>query len=211
MMKKMIIVFWVLCLSRIASAQTWDEWFRQKQTQIKYLLEQVAALKAYGAVVEKGYAIAKIGLGRVAWSKKGDLNQHRQHFASLLKAKPCITDNSIIESVLAQQKDILAVYNECKRNLSKGNDFSTDERHYFEKVLEGVLNECYGIVEQVQLLTSDGLYQMNDDERLRRLQASKKEMEELHEFTESFKRSLSLAAMSRLQDGKNMKRLRSIY
>ena len=47
------------------SAQTLAEWTQQNKTQIKYLVEQIAALQAYALVAEKGYSIAKTGLNAI--------------------------------------------------------------------------------------------------------------------------------------------------
>lgn len=210
-MKKMVIVFWVLCLAQSAGAQTWDEWFRQKRTQINYLLEQISALKAYGAAVGKGYAVAKHGLNEIALSKEDDLNIHRQHFASLLKVKAIVGDNKVVSSILLYRTKIQTIYTACRESLFKSNPFSARERTYFLQVLDGVLNDCGGIEEQVLLLTADGTYQMNDDERLRRLQKLSEQMIDVYEFAANFKQTILLAVLNRLQDERNVNRLRSLF
>ncbi len=43
-MKKMLTILFV-CTAYLGHAQTWDEWFRQKKTKIKYLGQQIAALQ----------------------------------------------------------------------------------------------------------------------------------------------------------------------
>jgi hypothetical protein len=42
-----------LLFVQVSTAQTWSEWFSQKKTQKKYLLEQVAALKIYAGYLKK--------------------------------------------------------------------------------------------------------------------------------------------------------------
>jgi 3-phenylpropionate/cinnamic acid dioxygenase small subunit len=59
----MVMMF--LVNASLINAQTFDEWFKQKETQIKYLVEQIGALKAYGEVVKRGYDIAHNGLTNV--------------------------------------------------------------------------------------------------------------------------------------------------
>ena len=54
----------VLCAENL-TAQTWAEWFRQKATQKKYLLQQIAALHVYSGYLSKGYSIAKDGLNTI--------------------------------------------------------------------------------------------------------------------------------------------------
>lgn len=48
---------------QLAEAQTFDEWFRQKKTQKKYLVQQIAALKVYLGYLKEGYEIAQKGMG----------------------------------------------------------------------------------------------------------------------------------------------------
>ena len=72
----------VLCAENL-SAQTSSEWFRQKATQKKYLLQQIAALQVYSGYLSKGYSIAKNGLNTIKNIKNGDLLQHSNYFTSL--------------------------------------------------------------------------------------------------------------------------------
>jgi len=55
------------------NAQTWNEWFRQKKTQKKYLVQQIAALKVYLKYLKQGYRIVDKGLSLVGDIKDGNL------------------------------------------------------------------------------------------------------------------------------------------
>ena len=57
-------------------AQTFSEWFRQKKTQKKYLLQQIAALQVYIGYAQKGYRIAKEGLTTIGGFTKGEFDLH---------------------------------------------------------------------------------------------------------------------------------------
>ena len=71
-MKRMITVWLLASTAGSLKAQTPDEWFKQKETQIKYLLEQIVALKSYGDMVNKGYNIAQNGLATIFNCKNKD-------------------------------------------------------------------------------------------------------------------------------------------
>ena len=43
-------------------AQTWDEWFEQKKTQIQYLEKQIVELGIFIGDLQKGYQIVQKGL-----------------------------------------------------------------------------------------------------------------------------------------------------
>ena len=82
-MKRIMLWLAVIQISSIAHTQTWDEWFRQKETQKKYLLEQIAALNVYLGYVKEGYSIARDGLRIINDIKQGDFKLHDDKFQSL--------------------------------------------------------------------------------------------------------------------------------
>src|SRR5689334_22182895 len=76
-------VFLFLDMPGSADAQTFDEWFQQDKTQIRYLEEQVLALKAFGKLIDKGYGIATKGLREIDATKRSDYRQHEAFIRSL--------------------------------------------------------------------------------------------------------------------------------
>ncbi|RZM09985.1 MAG: hypothetical protein EOO88_48750, partial [Pedobacter sp.] len=62
------VMLLVCCLGLGPScyAQNWNEIFRQKKTQEKYLLKQLAYLKLYGQQLADGYALVKSGLDTIS-------------------------------------------------------------------------------------------------------------------------------------------------
>ncbi len=76
-MKQLSLLCIILFSRSICGAQTPDEWFRQKATQKKYLIQQNAAFQVYLDYVQKGYAIAQKGLTTIGHIKQGDLDLHQ--------------------------------------------------------------------------------------------------------------------------------------
>src|SRR5258706_14560273 len=103
-MKKIIMGF-VMCSASFCSihAQTAEEWTQQKKTQIKYLLQQIAANKVYIDYLEKGYSIARNGLQTIQNIKKGDFNLHFNFFDSLKKVNPKIKGWAKVADIIAYQ------------------------------------------------------------------------------------------------------------
>ena len=58
-MKQFTLLILFVLAGGLSQAQTFNEWFRQKATQKKYLIQQIAALQVYLDYVQKGYAIAQ--------------------------------------------------------------------------------------------------------------------------------------------------------
>src|SRR5258706_12690912 len=86
--------------------QTTEEWTEQKKTQIKYLLQQIAANKIYIDYLEKGYQIAHGGLQTIQNIKKGDFNLHIGFLDSLKKINPAIKNWAKIADIIAFHRAI---------------------------------------------------------------------------------------------------------
>jgi hypothetical protein len=91
----LVLMFWVTIN---LSAQTFDEWFRQNSTQLKYLIAQISALDAYSTALEDGYWITGGGLNGIAGIQAEDTTMHGRHFSSLeivrsaVRADPQVAD-----------------------------------------------------------------------------------------------------------------------
>ncbi len=118
-MKNFLIILFVLSVS-FCQGQTYDEWFRQKKTKEKYLLQQVAALQTYIGYAEKGYSIATCGLNAIKEFKHGDFNLHNTFFNSLSTVNPAIKKYSKVVAIIAMQisiaKQITNTIKSCKKS-----------------------------------------------------------------------------------------------
>ncbi len=104
-MKNYLIILFVLSVS-FCQGQTYDEWFRQKKTQKKYLLEQIAALQTYIGYAGKGYSIVTGGLSIIRNIKHGDFNLHNNFFNSISSVNPAIKKYSKVVSIIVMQISI---------------------------------------------------------------------------------------------------------
>jgi len=190
-------------------AQTFDEWFRQKETQIKYLVEQIGALKAYGEVINKGYDIAHNGLTNVFNSKEGDYKQHSNYFLSLWKVKPSIKSYSRISSILSMKADIEKQYLLIK---SSATEFLNDkERTYVNSVYGNLINSCNDLADELKMIINNDQLQLKDDERIQRIDKIYVEMQERYQFSQSFANEIKLLVMDRLKEVNDVSKLNSLY
>src|SRR3954463_9131175 len=87
---KLLLLLLLLTIHTVCKAQTWDEWFKQKKTQVKYLEEQIIALHVNGNYLEEGYKIVQGGLSAIHDIKNGDFNLHKDYFSSLKRVNTAI-------------------------------------------------------------------------------------------------------------------------
>jgi hypothetical protein len=107
-MKKILLLATAGLFAFLSSnAQTADEWFNQKSTQKKYLLQQIAALKVYLGYAKKGYTIVTSGVNTIRNIKNGDLNLHRDFFNRLKNVNPSIRKYAKVADIIAYQVKII--------------------------------------------------------------------------------------------------------
>lgn len=208
-MRKVIMIGMLVINAGMVHAQTFDEWFRQKETQIKYLVEQIGALKAYGEVINKGYDIAHNGLTNVFNSKKGDYKQHSNYFLSLWKVKPALKSYSKISSILGMKADIEKQYRLIK---SSATAFLNDkERTYVNSVYGNLINSCNDLADELKMIINNDQLQLKDDERIERIDEIYGEMQDRYQFSQSFASEIKLLVISRLKEVNDVSKLNSLY
>jgi hypothetical protein len=98
-MKEMILLLCGILIGRQLMAQTFSEWFRQNHTQLKYLAEQIAALKGYDGILQQGYAIGQEGLDSIWSIRDDDLDLHTDHFTALDSPSSAIKEEAVVATI----------------------------------------------------------------------------------------------------------------
>ncbi|HMO60713.1 MAG: hypothetical protein QM725_07165 [Lacibacter sp.] len=198
-MKKIIITvaFVALWLSPI-TAQTSGEWFNQKSTQKKYLMQQIAALQVYISYAKKGYNIVSGGLNTIRDIKKGDLNIHNTFFNSLKAINPKIARYQKVADIISYQIRIIKQAKQTMAYIRETKQFSTEEIEYNRKVFDFLLQDCLeGINELLAIITS-GELEMKDNERLTRIDKLYTDMQDKYTFCTVMSEDMALLAAQRM-------------
>ncbi|MEO6869990.1 MAG: hypothetical protein ABI784_03725 [Ginsengibacter sp.] len=191
-------------------AQTIAEWFHQKATQKKYLLQQIAALQVYTGYVQKGYSIAKRGLNTISDIKNGEFNLHKNYFNSLKVVNPKIRNYSKVAAIILLQVDITKVYAVTIKEVKQSKLFSPAEITYVYSVFDKLLDDCIKNVDELITLTTDGELEMKDDERLDRIEELYYDMQGYYEFVQSFSGEAKLFAGLRIKEQNDIRSSRII-
>jgi len=209
-MKKLLPIL-LMFFNSCAFAQTAAEWTQQKKTQIKYLVQQIAALQVYTTYVEKGYSIAHSGLNMIQDIKKGDFNLHSDYFSSLKNVNPTVKAYSKIAEIISMQINIVKACHQQRSNMNNSKQFNSDEISYAGKVFENVLNGCTEITDQLIVITTDGLLQMKDDERIKRIDYLYKNMQDRFSFVQHFSNENNILAVQRMKDQNDVEVSKELY
>lgn len=206
----MAVVMVLLSFGR-CRAQSFSEWFKQKKTQKKYLLAQIAGLQAYSEAVEKGYAIASEGLSAITALKEGDFLQHAVYFSnqglvsSRLKNYAKVTAMADLEDRAAQLRRFMME--------AKGLDtlLNSQELTGLRQINKAASAEAGKDLEELALLVTDGKLKMSTGERISHIDALYVEVKKKCSDTLILARNLQLLISSRKKQLKYTQALKALY
>lgn len=193
-----------------SNAQTFGEWFNQKATQKKYLLQQIAALQVYIGYAKKGYKIVNSGIKTIRNIKNGDFNLHRDFFNQLKNVNPAIRKYAKVADIIAYQVKIIKQTKATLQQIREAKQFTDAELDYCKQVFDNLLDECMKTVEELILVTTSGKLEMKDDERLKRIDVLYADAQDKYSFACSFGDDMSLLAVQRLGEQMEINRSKLI-
>ncbi len=199
-MKKILLLLVASMVSLLCFSQTWDEWFRQKKTQKKYLLEQIAALRVYLGYAKQGYSIAKKGLGTINDIKHGDFHLHDGYFNSLKAVNPEIKNYAKVADIIALQLKIVKQSRQCMIAVRELGQFTPAEMDQCALVFSNLLTDCVKNIDELMLLITSGKIEMKDDERLKRINALYSDMQDKYGFCSSYTEEMTLLTVQRMRE-----------
>jgi len=210
-MKKMLLFLLILVsIAGSLKAQTFAEWFQQKKTQKKYLLQQIAALQIYIGYAQKGYQIAKEGLTTIGGFTRGEFNLHADYFNSLKVVNPEIKHYAKVAEIIGLQVKIVQNYNSTYRKLQSTDAFSNDELNYIRSAFSDLLDDCEKTLDELIAVTTDGKLEMKDDERIARIDKLYVDMQDKLTFCNSFSNDAKFLAVSRIKEQTEVKKSRAL-
>jgi hypothetical protein len=183
-----------------ANAQTWAEWFQQKQTQKKYLLQQIAALQVYIGYANKGYDIANRGLNTIKDIKKGDFNLHHTFFNSLKNVNPKVKRYAKVANIVAYQLKIIKKSGRAISAIKSSGQLTTTEISYCNAVFNNLLDDCVKTIDELLLVTTSGTIEMKDDERLKRIDKLYTDMQDKYSFCSAFSSEINVLTLQRMNE-----------
>lgn len=203
-----ISVVWVLILFSTfqARSQTWSEWFSQKKTQQKYLIEQLSALKLYAGYLKKGYNIGKSGLGFIKSATSGEFDLHHAFFTSLKTVSPEVKKYPRIAEILLMQLQVGRVFSKIRLS-----DNMPTHLAYTEEVESEILKQCANDLEELLTVVTSGKMEMKEEERLIRIDRIYESMVSKRSFTLEFDKAVRSVITQRLLHQNDLKKIGGLH
>ncbi|WP_409415807.1 hypothetical protein [Flavobacterium sp. PS2] len=182
--------------------------------QQRMLLQQIAALQVYIGYAQKGYSVAKKGLGAINDFKRGEFNLHKGYLTSLKSVNPKIKKYAKVTEIIALHIKIIKNSNKIYLQIQQDDLFHGDEVDYIQRVFERLIENCDTNMDELLTIVLDGKLELKDDERIKRIDTIYQNMLDNYTFSESFSNQIKLMALSKvkeLKEAKTSRVLRGIY
>ncbi|MGF7072347.1 hypothetical protein [Mucilaginibacter sp. 3215] len=196
-----------LLLMGSARAQTFAEWFSQKKTQKKYLLQQIAALQVYSGYVKTGYNIAKGGLGSIGGYITNENGLHTDYYTRLKTVNTTVKNNPQVNDIIRWQGDIL----KQTGAIQKQTGLTSNESSYTKKVCQSLLQDCDARINDLMLILSDNKAEMSDEERITLIARLHQAMQDNYRFAASFRSQLRIYVGNKAQEKQDNQTLKKLY
>jgi len=190
-----------------ADAQTFAEWFKQKSTQKKYLLQQIAALQVYASYYKLGNNIARNGLGSITGWLNSEYGLHNTYYNNLLTVNPIVKNNKQVTDIINWQSDIL------KRmgGLDKTRNLTNNEQKYIAQVKAALFSECDQQITELQNVVTNNKLKMSDKDRLKYIGTIHAAMESNYRFASSFSNQVKIYSVQRSKEANTILTEKKIY
>ena len=188
-------------------AQTFAEWFKQKSTQKKYLLQQIAALQVYASYYRTGNNIARNGLGSITGWLNSEYGLHSAHYDQLERVNPIVRNNKQVSDIIQWQKDILTRMG----TLPKTKNLTSDEQKYVDKVKTALFSDCDARITELENVITHSRLKMSDEERLKHIAAIHVAMKDNYRFASAFADQVKLYSAQRVKELNDLMTEKKIY
>jgi hypothetical protein len=194
-----------------ARAQNLTAWFKQKETQRKYLLEQIAAMRLYHTSVKKGYALTQHNLTTIGGIKNGCFMKDKEYFGSLKKVRPKLKNQARVADIITIQVKIMEAQKHFSRQVRESGAFHAEEISFVNRVFKRLQDDCADKLDELILVTTDDKLVMADGERQKRIDHIYQQMQNKYSITQSFGRGAMVLGMARIQESQDISNSFSLH
>ena len=210
-MKTKLTLILLILVTSTGYGQKFKEWFRQKKTQKKYLIEQIAYYKIYLELIEKGYNIAREGLTTISDLKESEFKLHKNRFDSLSIVKASIKKYPAASATVDQIRGAIILYWQIGDLLSGSQWLKQEEKKYVYSVFDQLMADGVGILDELSDVTKNGILSMPDDQRIARINSLYSQAKEIYAFARQLCSESAVLSSQRINEMGDIDNRRILY
>ena len=200
----------VMCNNRLY-AQGTGGFFNQASSKVKLMLAQIAGYGTFLKELKSGYNTTQNGLNTAHEFKNGTYSLHTAYFNSLMKVNPVVASNPKGKAMIDLQKQINTLFQNELDWQQQQKALHSNEINYIQQVYTNLLSKCKADMDELTLVLTPGKLQMNDHQRIERIDGLYASMQDKYAFAGSFTSKCRQMAKSRLQAGQDRDQLKKLY
>ena len=211
MISKLLLLSILSSLVFNCHGQTWDEWFRQKKTQKKYMLQQIAKLQLYLGYLKNGYDIVHDGMNLVSDIKNGDLALHSLFFDHLKRVSPAVKHYEKVTEMIRMYTAMFNTYKSNFKQFTASGNLSNTEVGYLYNLFTNLLDQASNDIKLLTEIITDYNLEMSDAERLKRIDTLYTALGEKYTSLFSFIGKINVLLHQRQKELKDLQTLQNLY
>ena len=171
--------------------------------QLTLNVEKLAQFRSILKQMKQGYDILNSGYRTVRDLSHGNFTLHRTFLDGLLRVSPAVRRYRKIGEIIKMQ---VRVVEQCKagyKGFRVSQLFNPQELQYISVIHDRILRLSLGNLNELLLVLSEQALEMSDDERLSRIDAIHRQMEEKLHFLSHFNTEASILHLQRKKEMNN--------
>ena len=168
--------------------------------QIKVYLQQIAANKVYIEFLEKGYEIARKGLTTIGDIKQAHFVLDGNFFKTLELINPRVKNYAKTAGSFGLINNVQQQIKQLRSMVVSDDLLSEGEKQYVNEVLENLQLECAGDFAALEMVVISSSLKMSDDERIKRIDDTYSEMQEMYAFVKAFATDMQLLLLQKKKE-----------
>lgn len=184
---------------------------RAQSPTIKVMLEQIAALQVYIGHLQQTYSIAKDGLDYIGDKTGKEWDLHQLYFTSLKIVNPKIAKHDQVSECGVLYRKIRDTDIHFKDVAASSPLLLKYEQKYIGQVYDRLVKEADNQMDNLSTVISNNKLEMEDDERLQKINQVYQELENLYQLGRMFGGDITKLIIARERGNSEINQMKQIH
>ncbi|RPD43090.1 hypothetical protein [Chitinophaga barathri] len=185
--------------------------FGQNKKERNNTLAQIAQLQLYLNAARQGYTIVKDGLSTIHQVRNGEFTIHDLYYLSKKQVNPVVRRYPAALQALNYNLDIQRSLDRFLRLMRRDTVLAGHQRSFLRNTCAAVATDSDNLTRELHSILTDGRLEMNDAERIRRIEDLASRSQRKLMFTKTFCTEACSLVTSRMSETMEGSTLTNLY
>jgi hypothetical protein len=174
-------------------------------------IQKLAQEKQLLSDLYNGYKVLSSGYGAIRDVSKGSFDLHRAFLDGLLAVSPTVRNYKKVADIITKETQILSSYQTAWSRVRQDPHFTPEEVLLAGTIYSALLDQTLKNLGTLTTILTDGALRAGDAERLQRIDALDRNMQDHWTFLQSFNNQAALLSLERAADGNDYEQVKRWY